>query len=79
MSARQPSDWQPESFEMKVTDEAIDHLKAAVRAFGNNNDSRALCDIENAVCRLLDSRDIEKVLIDAVRSHMHRCCFVEVL
>lgn len=59
---REPPDWEPESHEMVTCEEAIDHLKAAVRAFGNGKDSAAMCEIENAIWVLMENDSIAALL-----------------
>ena len=60
---RQPADdWQPESHEMVTCEEAIDHLRSAIRSFGNNKDAAAKGSIQDAILMLMENDSIAAVL-----------------
>lgn len=76
---RTPSEWEPEPDTSIKCGEAINLLKAAIRGFCANQDGAAKGDIADAIDALMDNTELSGCVIDAVRAHMRRNCYVEVL
>jgi hypothetical protein len=77
--AREPAEWVPEPDTSIKCGEAINHLKAAVRGFCDSKDGAALGSVADALYTLMDNPELSDCVIEAVRAHMQRNCYVEVL
>lgn len=77
--AMTPGEWEPEPDTSIKCEEAINHLKAAVRGFCNAKDDAGKGCVANALYTLMDNADLSDCVIEAVRAHMRRNCYVEAL
>ena len=76
---RTPGEWEPEPDTSIKCGQAIDHLKAAVRGFCDSKDDAGKGCVADAIYTLMDNPDLSDCVIEAVRAHMQRNCYVEVL
>lgn len=76
---RAPAEWQDEPDTSVKCGEAINHLKAAVRGFCDSKDDAGKGCVADMLSTLMDNPDLSDCVIEAVRAHMQRNCYVEVL
>jgi hypothetical protein len=77
--SRTPGEWEPEPDTSIKCGEAINHLKAAVRGFCDSKDSAGLGSVADVIYTLMDNSELSDCVIEAVRAHMRRNCYVEAL
>jgi hypothetical protein len=77
---REPAaEWEAEPDTSIKCGEAINHLKAASRGFCDSKDDAGKGSVADVIYTLMDNPELSDCVIEAVRAHMRRNCYVEVL